>query len=54
MLGISLTCHIIMCSAYDSAENVSQAVECGMSGFLFKPVRAENLKHVLQKYKCYG
>ncbi len=42
-----------MCSAYDSADNVEKAAECGMSGFLFKPVKAENLKRTLQKYNLF-
>lgn len=36
-----------MCSAYDSKDNVEKAVACGMSGFLIKPVKAENLKKIL-------
>jgi hypothetical protein len=36
-----------MCSAYDSQENVETGLKSGMDGFLFKPVRFENLKRVL-------
>jgi response regulator of citrate/malate metabolism len=42
-----------MCSAYDSADNVEKAKVSGMTGFLFKPVKAENLKRILQKYHLY-
>lgn len=30
-----------MCSAYDTEDNLSKALESGMKGFITKPVRIE-------------
>ena len=43
-----------MCSAYDSLENVEKAYNCGMEGCLFKPVRHENLKNILNECGLIG
>lgn len=30
-----------MCSAYDTEDNLSKALECGMKDYIIKPVRIE-------------
>ncbi|CAD8104017.1 unnamed protein product [Paramecium primaurelia] len=45
-----IQCVVIMCSAYDSKENIDYAMKCGMKEILPKPVDTNLLKKILQKY----
>ncbi|CAK75313.1 unnamed protein product (macronuclear) [Paramecium tetraurelia] len=41
---------IIMCSAFDSKENIDTAYKCGMKDILPKPIENSRLKTILYKY----
>ncbi|CAD8180840.1 unnamed protein product [Paramecium pentaurelia] len=50
LLQIDDKLNIIMCSAYDTEDNLSKALESGMKDFIIKPVRIEQLKVLIKKY----
>ncbi|CAD8096480.1 unnamed protein product [Paramecium sonneborni] len=50
LLQIDNKLNIIMCSAYDTEDNLSKALESGMKDYIIKPVRIEQLKVLIKKY----
>ncbi|CAD8054513.1 unnamed protein product [Paramecium primaurelia] len=50
LLEIDNKLNIVMCSAYDSENNILSALESGMKDILIKPVRFEQLRQLISKY----
>ncbi|CAD8096992.1 unnamed protein product [Paramecium sonneborni] len=50
LIEIDRKLNIIMCSAYDSENNLLQALESGIKEILIKPVRIEQLRQLIFKY----
>ena len=45
-----LKTNIVMCSAYDSQDNLNQAQASGMIDYITKPVKPNKLKYIIEKY----
>ncbi|CAK87890.1 unnamed protein product (macronuclear) [Paramecium tetraurelia] len=50
LLQIDSKLNIVMCSAYDSENNLLKALESGMKEILIKPVKFEQLRQLIFKY----
>ncbi len=52
--GIDDDIFVVMVSSHSTAENVKQAIENGVNGFIVKPYTPNKVGEILKKYRCWA